>query len=277
LQPSSDVTAADDPLEVIAQFRVPTAWSYRGTMTFLGEGVRIDGDADSELAIADGEGRGTIGVAGLARSEIGVHGELTFAIADVALRVHAFVSMGGTSASAAGGARTTYRVRVQEIDARATGANASYGRETILGMRLHPHDKLTWQTRFSTRIFGRRALVAGYATREAATETDAVQIVYEGGPLEDDERHALYDVLRFLLRWFGDTSIPRCQRRQQPSSAGISSRQGCGWDIRGHQAIGNGRKRGSPRRGAHVANLYGWRQSWDLRRRALAAAHRRAP
>ena len=92
------MTAADDPLEVIAQFRVPTAWSYRGTMTFLGEGVRIDGDADSELAIADGEGRGTIGVAGLARSEIGVHGELTFAIADVALRVHAFVSMGGRSA-----------------------------------------------------------------------------------------------------------------------------------------------------------------------------------
>ncbi|MDB5070438.1 MAG: hypothetical protein JWM87_1549 [Candidatus Eremiobacteraeota bacterium] len=198
LQPTGDVTAANDPLEAIVRLRVPTGWSYRGPMTFFGEGVRIEGDAYSELAIADGEGRGTIAVPGLPGPGIGVHGELTFDIADVVVRVHAFVSMGGSSTSSARGTRTTFRVMVQEIDAVATRANACYSRETILGMRLHPNDKPTWQTRFATRIFGRRAVVAGYATHEPATEIDAVQVVYEGEPLAEDERHALYDVLRFL-------------------------------------------------------------------------------
>jgi hypothetical protein len=193
------VTVPDDPLEAIAQLRVPTAWSYRGSMTFLGDEVRIDGDACSEITIADGEGRGTIAAPGLRRLESGgVHGDLALAVAGLAVRVRAFVSSGGWSASPTSGTRTTFRVAAQEIDALANGTSGCYSRETVLGMRLHPHDKPNWQVRFATQIFGRRALVAGYATRDPATEIDAVQVAYEGGLFAEDERHALYDVLRFL-------------------------------------------------------------------------------
>jgi hypothetical protein len=193
----SNEVKADDPLEAIARLRVPTDWSYSGPMTFVGEGVCIEGDAESNVAIVNGEGRGTISVSGLPRMEDGVHGEVTFVTADLPVRMHAFVHVAGESMSRTTGWRTTFHVMVQDIDALPSGAN-TYSRETILAMRLHPQDKPHWSTRFATRIFGRRALVAGYATQDPATEIDAVQVTYEGEPLAEDERHGLFDVLRFL-------------------------------------------------------------------------------
>ena len=49
------MTTTGDPLEGIARLRVPTRWSYRGPMTFVGEGVHIDGDDDSKVAITDAD------------------------------------------------------------------------------------------------------------------------------------------------------------------------------------------------------------------------------
>jgi hypothetical protein len=167
-------------------------------MTFVGADVRIDGNEESSVAIIDGHGTGTLVVHGIERLDGGVHGDVTFAADGRTVSIPAFVHEAGSSTSSAGGSRTTFSVSIQAIDVPALDAPVHFARDTILAMRLDPHDTPMWYTKFETRVFGRRALIASYTTSAEATEADAIQVIYEGASLPDDKRNALFDVLRVL-------------------------------------------------------------------------------
>lgn len=194
----TEANLGNDPLKKIARMRVPTNWSYLGSMTFFGEDLRIDGNGESSVAIVDGRGMGTLVVAGIVHLDGGAHGVVTLAMDGHTVHIPAFIHETGSSTSRAEGSRTTFGLSVQEIDASTSDARAYFARETILGMRLDPHDTTTLYTKLETRLFGRRTMVASCATNATSKETDAVQVVYEGVSLPGDERDALFDVLRFL-------------------------------------------------------------------------------
>lgn len=198
-------------LRRILQIRVKTDWSYTGSMVFKADGIRLEGNPGSSLHIDDGYGRGSLLVPGfVAEPHRGVNGTVTLTCNGREIEVPAFVYHESHTAKKGSEGESSFRVIANAILALPYDEHTSYTRETILGMHLGPCASTGMATHFKTNLFGRSAFIAGYPSTDPSAFVDAIQFVYGGPPLENDERHAVQNVLRFFsgLRgqsWFVET------------------------------------------------------------------------
>jgi hypothetical protein len=186
-------------LHRILPLRVETEWSYTGPMTFEADGIRLEGSAESSLHIDNGDATGTLIVPGfVAEPQHGVNGTITLTENGREVTVQAFVYSNGHVFTKGHKSRSSFHADVNVIVAMPVDDRVAYVRETILGMYLGPQANTGMATQFTTTFFGREGFIAGYPSQDPALYVDALQIVYNGAPLEDDRRFAIYDVLRLF-------------------------------------------------------------------------------
>ena len=180
-------------------------------MVFEADGIRLEGNARSSLYIGNGDARGTLVVPGfVAEPHEGVNGTVTLSENGRRFEVPAFVYNESYTPKQGAQGESTFCVIANAILDKTNDEEASFTRETILGIHLGPRSSTGMATHFATTLFGRSAFIAGYPSKDPVAYVDAIQVVYDGPPLENEERYAVQNVLRFFsgLRgqsWFVET------------------------------------------------------------------------
>jgi hypothetical protein len=199
ISPTASAESVDVLLRKLLRVRVPTDWSYRGEMTFLCDEHRLNGDNESTIGILNGQGRGTLvipEIVGILESI--VDGTLSFAYDGRTVTAKGALSLDVRSSSSESGSHTRFKFDAYEISTILPDVAVAFTRETTLGMYLGARAAIGMATEFATNLFSRHARVAGYSTEGSSLPVDALQVVYEGGPLEAEQRVSVRDVLRFL-------------------------------------------------------------------------------
>jgi hypothetical protein len=179
----------------------PTSWRYDGPVTFETGELTFSALPSSSLVLGNDEADGVLNVPERLSPE-GSH-----------------VLMGRLMAECDGvpivGENAYCYVR--EIRSSTTGlevhlngltvgsindAEAAFTREMILGQRLSDSKSFG----FNTTVFGSDAVVSERASVFEGP-IDSVAIAYEGEPISDEQRWALYDVLRFVCGTRGSSTI----------------------------------------------------------------------
>jgi hypothetical protein len=174
----------------VAEQGIPAAFRYDGQVQFVSDDEELLGLATSFLALGSDDDDGTLQIQGrlwpsgdyAKHGRVSAHGGHVFGD-------HAFCRFASDA-----GNETTFKLRLNELTVGKSFENAATTRESILGLRLRDH---SFAASFHCEVFGRTALVADCASMEGGP-IDSVQVVYEGGPIEEKQRTALHDVLRFV-------------------------------------------------------------------------------
>jgi hypothetical protein len=170
---------------------VPAAWRYEGAVRFEGDdGTTLQGLPSSFVTLdGGGDDNGMIYIRGRPyhTGEYAESGKLVLSdCSESATAEHTYCRFHSDDTG-----ETQLKLILQQLNV-GDYESAAITRETILGLQLWSH-----QASVKSSVFGRPAIVSDCASR-ASGPLDSVEVVYQGSPLVDGERAALYDVLRFV-------------------------------------------------------------------------------
>jgi hypothetical protein len=186
----------------IAATLVPLDWRYEGRLKFQTETEVIEGADKSFIALNSGSSKDSGHIYAEGRSfeeHYEANGRLVIASSTVrAVDEYAFCYSSPTNRDAS---RLKVRLRGLLVDSIDT---ASVTRETALGMSLSD-----WPLQVNTEAFGRRAVLSNRRL-ESESDSDAIELIYEGNPFSSGERAALHDVVRFICGVRGGAWFVEC-------------------------------------------------------------------